>query len=421
MSRGDLEADVAVVGAGLAGLQCARTLREGGLEVVVLESAERVGGRVRSDHVDGFVVDRGFQLLNPAYPAVRRWVDVEALGMQAFEAGVAVREDTGLRVLGDPRRAPRLLPGTLRAVAGQPQGLWAVARWAAPVLRPRRRPLGDVLSARPDVTLAEALDSAGVDGRMRCVLDAFYAGVVLEDRGETSNTFALLLAWMFLRAAPGLPARGMQALPDQLAAGWGDRLRTGTRVEEIAPGEDRVVLTTSSGPVRVRRAVVATGPRDAGRLAGVPVVRTKGVVTHWFATQEPPTPRAMLFVDGRDTRGPLVNAAVVSHAAASYAPPGRCLVEASALLSESGVAPSEAAMRAHAGELFGCSAESWETVARHEIPEALPAQPAPFDPARPVDLAPGVLICGDHRDTASIQGALVSGHRAAVSLRDQLL
>ena len=122
-------ADVLVVGAGLAGLRCAVALTELGREVVVLEASDVVGGRVRTDVVNGFQCDRGFQVLNPAYPAVCRWVDVDALALQSFGAGVMVRRDDGLRVLADPFREPRLLPQTLRSGYLRPGEVAALGRW----------------------------------------------------------------------------------------------------------------------------------------------------------------------------------------------------------------------------------------------------------------------------------------------------
>lgn len=195
-----METDVVVVGAGLAGLRCAQALAAAGRDVVVLESSDRVGGRIRTDRVDGFLVDRGFQLLNPAYPAVRRWVDVNALGLQPFGAGVAARTDDGLSVLGHPLREPALVPRTLRVVARRPREVAALARWAAPLLRPRPgTSLSELLESRADVDRRTALDGAHLDGLLRRVVDRFFAGVLLEDDGSTADRFALLLTWMFVR------------------------------------------------------------------------------------------------------------------------------------------------------------------------------------------------------------------------------
>ena len=403
-----MEADVVVVGAGLAGLRCAQALVAAGRDVVVLEAADAVGGRIRTERVDGFLVDRGFQLLNPAYPAVRRWVDVDALALQPFGAGVAARTEQGLRVLGHPLREPRLLPRTLRGVGGRPREVVALARWAAPLLRPRPgRELAEVLGSRADVDRRTALDGAGLDGLLRRVVDRFFAGVLLEDDGSTADHYALLLTWMFVRGVPALPARGMQALPEQLAAPLGDRVRPGERVRAVSGTS----VTTDAGTWSARQVVVATGAVQAAELTGAPTPATKGVVTTWWSAPDAPA-SDLLHVDARpQPTGPLVNAAVVSRAAPSYAPPGRHLVQGSALLGP-GRDTDERSMRRHAGDLLGADATAWEVVARHEVPEALPVQPAPFSDRRPVRVG-DLVVCGDHRDTGSIQGALVSGQRAA--------
>ena len=403
-----MDADVIVVGAGLAGLRCAGALLAAGREVVVLEAGDAPGGRVRTDRVDGFLVDRGFQLLNPAYPAVGRWVDVDALRLQPFRAGVAAVDDDRRVVLGHPLREPALLPATLRTAARWPRDLAAAGRWAAPLLRPRRgTSLAEVVAGRPDVDRRTALDSASVAGLPRRVLDAFLAGVLLEDDGTTADRFVLLLAWMFARGVPSLPAAGMQALPDQLAAPLGDRLVLGQRVTAV----DATSATSADRRWTARQVVVATDGPAAQDLTGVPAPAGKGVVTVWWEAPHAPA-TGLLHVDARRSpAGLLVNAAVVSAVAPSYAPAGRHLVAGSALRRD-GEGPSEAVMRRHAGDLLGVDPARWEVVARHDIAHALPEQPVPFSARRPVAVG-DLVVCGDHRDTGSIQGALVSGQRAA--------
>jgi phytoene dehydrogenase-like protein len=409
-----MDADVVVVGAGLAGLGCAVALERAGLDVLVLEGADAVGGRIRTDVVDGFRVDRGFQLLNPAYPEVERVVDVDALGLQSFAAGVvALTDDGARRRLGHPLRAPRLLGPTLATGVRRPRELAAVASWLRPLLVPRRRrALSDVLATRPPRTRREALDRAGVDGLLRRVLDGFLAGVLLEDDGSTADDYALLLVWMFVTGVPGLPRDGMQALPEQLAARLARPVVLGTRVEEVAGRTVRADGTTHSA----RAVVVATGGVEATALTGVDAPPAKGVVTTWWSASEAPDSGRLLHVDGRSRpTGPVVNCAVVSDAAPTYAPPGRRLLQASALLGP-GRETAEPVVRRHAAELLGADPTGWEVVARHVVPRALPAQPAPYSDRRPVSLGRGLYVCGDHRDTGSIQGALVSGRRAAAAV-----
>ncbi|NLI17229.1 MAG: FAD-dependent oxidoreductase [Actinomycetales bacterium] len=411
-----MDTDVIVVGAGLAGLQCARDLGRAGLDVRLLEAADQVGGRVRTDLVGGFRCDRGFQVLNPAYPAVRAEVDVAALRMQFFGRGVAVRRRDGLAVLADPTRHPRRLPATLRSPYLRPGELRAAAAWLAPALGPVPR-----LLAGRDATLAHSLDAAGLTGPLRHdVVDRFFAGVLLEDEGTTSARFARLLARSFALGVPGVPMQGMAALPAQLAASLARPAELGRRVERVARAGEGWEVGADGEALRARAVVVATDPVAAAALAPVTAPAMKGCVTWWFATPEPPTDLPFLFLDARGA-GPVVNSAVMSAVAPSYAPAGLHLVQATALLPPHATPPSEAEVRHQLAGIYERDTSHWQTVTVHAIPHALPAQAPPLRVRRQVDFGDGLHVAGDHRDTASIQGALVSGRRTARAVLRRLL
>ncbi|MDY6995731.1 MAG: FAD-dependent oxidoreductase [Actinomycetota bacterium] len=404
--------DVLVIGAGLAGLRCAGVLAAAGRDVAVWEAADDIGGRVRTDVIDGFRCDRGFQVLNPAYPELSRALDPEALELQPFGAGVAVRREHGATVWVHPARMPQKVPAMLARGGLGPRDLLAVARWAAPALRP-----GALTSGGADETLREALDAARVRGELRRVIDRFLAGVVLDDSGATSNAFALLLARMFALGVPALPAGGMAALPALLAAGLRDRISLHRNAVDIRRDGAGFRVGDGADSVRAAQVVIAADPVTAAALAGLPTPAMHGVVTDWWATDEPQSTPPMLWVDGRPgATGPVLNTAVISAAAPTYAPPGRHLIAASALPAADGTAPAEELTRRHAAAILGTDPGSWELLIRHEIGGALPAQPAPLSVRRPVCLEDGLWVCGDHRDTASIQGALVSGRRTAEAL-----
>ena len=397
-------APLVVVGAGLAGLACAQRLTAAGLEVIVLEASDAVGGRVRTDEVDGFRCDRGFQLVNPAYPALGRVVDLDQLDLRAFGAGVVVARDDGRSVLADPRRLPRLLPATLRSPVGSLRERAAFVRWALSCLLPVRR-----LLATPDRSLAEALDRAGIRGELRTqVLDPFLAGVLADWEGTTSATFVRLLMRSFLLGSPAVPSTGISRLPELLAASLpAGTIRLDRQVSEV--GEHHV--RTADEEIRADAVVVATSPRAAAGLTGIAVPSTKPLTTFWHTAPEPPSAAKLLHLDGA-RRGPLVNSAVVTNVAPGYAPPGRVLI-ASSTVTADGSADAEAAVRRQAGLVYGVDPSDWELVTCQVIAAALPHQPPPLALRRPARLPSGVFVAGDHRDTASIQGALVSGRRAA--------
>ena len=397
--------DVLVIGAGLAGLQCARVLSRAGRSVAVVEANDEVGGRVRTEVVDGFRCDRGFQLLNPAYPDAKSQLDLSALDLQGFGRGIAVRGTNGVTELGlDPRSLMRALHtpyADLRQLA-------AFARWAAPALGSVPR-----LLTAPDSTVAESFDAAGFHGPLRDdVVEPFLAGVLLEAAGTTSARFARLLIRSFAMGTPAVPALGISAIPRQLAAALPRPVELETRVTSMLREGASWVTQTPQGERAARVVVVATDPTTAATLAPVPVPTMKGVATWWFATDVVPTASTYLVVDARPGAGPVINTAVMSNVAPSYAPAGRHLVQASALLVDD-VVPSEPAVRAHLASIYERDTTGWQLLTAHVIPDALPAMPPPTLVRKQIRFGDGLYVCGDHRDTASIQGALVSGRRTA--------
>jgi len=400
------EYDVIVVGAGLAGLRCATRLAEAGRDVVVLEANDTVGGRERTDIVDGFRLDRGFHVLNPAYPAVRRGVDIEALALRRFPVALGVRLEHRLARLAHPARHPSSLLETLRSGLVRPADLAALARWAGPT----------VVSARAaktgiDRPLEEAWDRAGLRGPLReSVLEPFLAGVLADDRQRTSDAFVRLLIRSFAFGRPGVPAAGIGALPAQLAdtarrAGAGIRLgHPVVSTRRRASGWH--VGIEGRDAVTARAVVIATGLDPA---MDVELPRPRGLQTWWFATDSAPSDDAALRVDGR-RRGPIVNTAIMTNTAPTYAPRGQHLIQATCVMPS---AATEHGIRSQLAEIWDTDTRPWRLLRRDDIARALPAQDPPLRLRRHVRLDDGRYVAGDHRDTASIQGALVSGQRAA--------
>ncbi|MGQ7296340.1 NAD(P)/FAD-dependent oxidoreductase [Quadrisphaera sp. KR29] len=411
--------DVVVVGAGLAGLACGLRLAGSGASVLVLEAGDRPGGRVRTDDTGGFRVDRGFQLINPAYPALQRVLGADGmtdLALQPFAAGAAVARGRRHHVLGDPRRLPSAALSSLLAPVGSPREKAAFLTWALQAALAEPRAVRD----GADEPLASALDRAGVRGRLRTgVVDPFLAGVLGDAEGRTSASFARLVVRSFVRGTPGVPPDGVQRLPDLLASRLtalpGAEVRTGAAVAAVRRSADGVRVRTEDGEVASRAVVVATGGWEAAQLLpGLPVPAPRALTTFWHEAPEQPAQgaRARLLHLDADRSGPVVNSALLSAVAPGYAPTGRHLV-ASTVLGAPDPREAEPVVRRQLGHLWGRDAAGWELVATSAVPRALPALLPPLRARQDPDLGGGVHVAGDHRDTASQQGALVSGRRAA--------
>lgn len=401
------ESDVVIVGAGLAGLTCALCLQSHGVPVRVLEASEAVGGRVRTDRVEGFLLDRGFQVLNPGYPMVKAHLDLADLDVHKFTAGVGVRSDRTheLLVVADPRREPQLLAQTMRSGKLHPASVAALARWFAKGVDSTA---GDGVG---DVTRLESMDAAGLHGPLRRLVDTVLAGLLLEDDGGTSTLFTRRIVRSLVSGTPGLPADGMQAVPEQLAAQLRVPVELGTEVVEVAPG---MVRTAGGECLRCDLVVVATDPTTAGRLTDRPVAVGKGQTTHWYAAPEPPTDLASVVVDVREERGPVVSTAVVSNVAPRYAPDGWHLVQASTLLAPGEDPVDDFTVLRHLRQIYRTNTTAWRLLRRDDIEYAVPVQSAPFRERADLALSEGHILAGDHMDTASLDGAMVSGRRAAM-------
>ncbi|WP_374008383.1 FAD-dependent oxidoreductase [Leifsonia sp. LS-T14] len=406
--------DVVVIGAGLAGLRCAAELAAHGRDVVILEAADRVGGRQQTDRVDGFTLDRGFHVLNTGYPAVRAAVDVGGLSVAAFPTAVRVRRaDGSTATLAHPLRHPRLLPATLASRFVTPRDLAGLVRWLGPmVLRPR------AAVARPDRAIRQAWDEAGLTGPLRTdVLSPFFSGVLADASESTSDTYVRLLARSFLPAAAGLPRAGIAALPNALAArarAAGADVRLNRPVIRLRRRDGRWEVDASGeATLDAQDVVVAVGAEGLDGLVDVPAPATRGLQTWWFAAEEAPASALLTLDAARD--GPIVNALAISATIPEAAPPGRHLVQATCLLAP-GHAAHESDVRAQLVRLYGRPAESWQLLRRDDIPHALPALPPPMRRRSPARIGPGLHLAGDHTESPSIQGALHSGLRAARSV-----
>lgn len=409
--------DVAVIGAGIAGLTCARALEKSGLDVRLLERSARVGGRVGTDVVDGFRCDRGFSWLDAQHPVVREVADVPALNPRPIDRGLVLAHPEGYRML---RGSQPAVISALRSGLGQPQDVARLIRWSDPM---RRTP--DRIRSGTDTTLAESLEAHGIGRRVQEeVLRPFFRLLFADEDLRTSYQYAMLVLHQLRDGMPSLPALGMQSLPNQLAGDLDHPVRLG--VDVLGLKRDRgtgVTVLTDAGPLTSRAVVVATDPAAASGLLGIGSPPMRGTATWWFATPQAPSTLKTVFVNPLGPAGgPVAHALVVSNVAPRYAPGGQALVAAVSVAPPGQDAGSEAEadVRHHLGRLFHGDADSWRLVARHVASAAWPVARPPLLSGREVDLGDGLFVAGDHRELPGIAGAMASGRRAARAVVEEL-
>ncbi|MEU1376344.1 NAD(P)/FAD-dependent oxidoreductase [Streptomyces triculaminicus] len=414
-------ADVVVVGASLAGLSAAQHLISSGVTVTVLESGPRPGGRMTTDTVDGFLLDRTGQLLNTSFPELIRTPGLETLKLRPFSPGVLVHTDGRNHRTGELRGAKRAFT-TARAFAAARASRSAgldQARLGAALARLAALPI-DRMLARPDRPTSTTLATRGlpartVDGFLRPLL----ASLLSDPDLTTSSRCADLVLRGYARGRLCLPAGGAGVIPDLLAAQLPpETVRTGVHAKAVGT---TAVDTAEHGEITCRSVVVATGARSAAEL--IPGLRLPGfhpVTVLHHAADEPPLRDASLILTGT-RRGPVAHTTVASEVDPDRAPAGEALITSTVLGAAAGLPTAELdrAARAQLARVYGTSASGWRLLAAHHDPDAVPAMPAPHDVRRPVRLLSGLYVCGDHRDTSTAQGALFSGRRAAQAvLRD---
>ena len=413
-------APIVIIGAGLAGLTCARHLHAAGRAVSVLEADDAVGGRVRTDVIDGFRVDRGFQVYLTSYPEGRRVLDSTALEFGEFMAGADVRLDDAVHRVLDPIRHPMSAFRSMRAPIFSWRDAWRAAR-----LRRILQTTGVDANGTDHRTgpTRDFLTEVGFsDNAIERFFRPFFSGVFLERDLTTPTSMFAFVYRMFSEGRAVLPAGGMQAIPEQLAAGLpAGAVRLRTRVHSVEEG--RVHLADGS-TLDASTIVIATDPTAAAGLAStLRPLSWRGCVSIAFAADNPPYDDPILMLDGsseRDTQtntsGPINQVAVLSNVQPTYAPPGAALISATALgVPDMTEAALVEAARSQLRHWFGDSVNGWRHLISHAVPHALPmlVDKNPSRDRERYTVARGLIRTGDYLENASINGALVAGRRAA--------
>jgi protoporphyrinogen oxidase len=371
-------------------MNAAIQLQNAGRDVIVLEAAERAGGRVQSDQIDGFTCDRGFQLINAKYPELATLNILGELDFRFADRALNIAIDDQSHRLGDPRKYPF---AAFDSATGSIFEKFALIKALA------RKP-------KPELSIDEYLVVSGLGRTFEVVLQPFLRGVYLTDLTKIAAPAGLEIIKTFVSGKPGLPSRGVGALSEVMAKEVDD-LRLGVTVNSIKSG----VVTTSVGEIPASEIIVATDSTTAAQLLELgSVPKLAGCTTWYHSAPIAPVSHGQLIVDGQN-RGAVINTLVISNFIPEYAPAGKNLVSTT---TDTGITESE--VRRHLATLYACDNRDWELIAKYEIPAALPIGAKGMTQPIQSIVREGIYLAGDGQVTPSQNGALKSGRLAAMAV-----
>ena len=380
---------VIVVGAGLSGLSAAITLENEGISVTVLESSDRPGGRVTSDVIDGFICDRGFQLINANYPEIKRIGTIKEIDFVSATSVIEVARNEDRIRIGDPRSA-----------------FLSVFNSESGSIIEKLRLVKYLLISKPAASVGEELKNSGLGKTYERVLRPFLTGVFLADPLLVNSEYGRTAIKHFVTGNSGLPIGGVKSFSEALASRVSD-IRYGVQVNSIKKNS----ISTSKGKFEADAIIVATDATTAAQLLDLTEVpQLVGCTTWYHSTKESPSQSKSLVIDSQN-RGPVVNTMVISNMMPDYAPAGKNLISSTSILPA-----TESEIRRHLAILYGVDTRNWKLVAKYEIPSALPLAGLEKTLASGAHVKDSIYLAGDYKSAPSQNGALLSGRLAALSV-----
>ncbi|WP_031527716.1 NAD(P)/FAD-dependent oxidoreductase [Dyadobacter crusticola] len=407
------QTDVIIIGAGLAGLTAARVLKTAGKSIKILEASGQIGGRVRTEEVDGFLLDRGFQVLLTAYPETQRFLDYDALDLRKFDPGALILNEKGRTKIGDPARQPGTLLSTLSSSAGTLNDKF---RMLGLKLKLAGKSIEEIFSGS-EVTTLSYLENFGFSRRIiRQFFKPFMSGIFLEDKLSTSSRMFEFVFKMFSEGDTAVPAKGMGMIPQQLAKG----LTSAELIlyQEVVGIDENKVKTLSGSIYQAKNILIATDQLEIpGPFRRAPA-SYHSVTNMYFTAASKPYAAPVIALNALPNK--LVNnIAVMDQVAPGYSKKGQSLISLSLVGNHSSA--KSAQLRADVlreMQIWFPGAMQWKHLKTYHIDYALPDDDRVTNEPdqRMMKLSPHCFICGDHLMNGSINAAMKSGRLAAEAI-----
>ena len=408
--------DVIIVGAGLSGLSAAVHLHRQGRKVLILEASDRAGGRVKTDSVDGFILDRGFQVLLTAYPEAKKLLNYKDLQLCKMLPGATVLYDGGTFEIADPFRRPKALFSTLFAPVGtildKINTLW---------LKNKLQKMSiDTIFTQPEQTTLQQLSDYGFSQKMiQRFYKPFLSGIYLENQLTTSNRMFDFVMKMFSDGDVAIPALGMEEIPKQLASQLPESsIQYYKKVSKIV---QNTLILEDGTTFEANQIVIATNANELTKQFLPNQKTTSQQVTNvYFEALVAPTKKAIVVLNASSTKKWVNNLTVLSNVSKMYAPPEKVLVS----ISYNGLAPIEdfelaENMKKELEQWYGKQVQDWKMIKTYRINYALPIQDSVKNELSisEIKISDTLFICGDYLLNGSVNAAFKTGRLVAEAMK----
>jgi protoporphyrinogen oxidase len=382
----------------------------------MVESADEVGGRVRTERVNGFLLDRGFQIFLTSYPEAKKILDYQALGLKAFRSGAIIRQEKGFVQLVNPLKEPLAALPDLFSPVGSLLDKVRIVKLVAQL----KSKTNEEIFAQPASSTIHFLKSYGWSDRIiENFFKPFFGGVFLERELHTSSNFFQFVFKQFAASDAVLPAAGIQAIPEQLAAQLPERvIRKSARVKGIT---ENVVHLTNGETLQADNIVLAVDASAAAKILGLnQKLHFNNTTCVYFAAPRSPLDTPMLVINSNG-QNLINNLCVPSDVAPSYAPEGKSLISVS-IVKPHTFTDQELVQTIYMelSAWFGRRVYDWQHLKTYHIPQALPAFTATDSSAKDIQLSEYLFRCGDYTAYPSLNAAMQSGREVASIIAERV-
>ncbi|WP_026994435.1 NAD(P)/FAD-dependent oxidoreductase [Flectobacillus major] len=402
---------ILIIGAGIAGLTCAKKLKERGINALIVEASDAIGGRVRTDSENGFLLDRGFQILLTAYPEAQHLLNYDSLDLKAFQSGALIKVDNqpqSFEILSNPFQQPSTLFQSLFSKIGSLTDKLRILRLVIDTQN-----LSDEILTYQGISTIDFLRNYGFsESFIQQFFMPFFGGVFLENDLATSSSFFRYIFGKFYEGEAVIPAKGIQEIPKQLASQLSpNQIRLNTKVLKIE--QNKAYL--ANGEVLVAdKIIVATDGFNAAKLLGnTPPTHYNSTTCTYFEAQSSPLAHKMLALN-TNRKGLVHNLCVPSDIAPGYAPVGKSLISVSTQgpIAASGEELS-VLIKKELESWFGKETSLWKFIKSYKIPHALNTFGASSTLGTSFKITETLYQCGDYTTYPSLNAAMMSGRKVA--------